>query len=93
MTLDINGGIQNIVEGQGVDIAITGMLIVFIALGLITFSIALLPKTLEIIAKIFPHKAASGTGEFVAEKDNVLAAIGFALYKRITKDPHKKQKL
>ncbi|HJP19772.1 MAG TPA: OadG family protein [Nitrospinota bacterium] len=91
MTLDINSGIKNIVEGQGVDIAITGMVIVFIALGLITLSIAFLPKILKIIAKVFPESATTGvSGEFAAEEDNVLAAIGFALHKRITKDPYAK---
>tara|TARA_B100000315_G_scaffold81231_1_gene74476 strand:+ start:18532 stop:18807 length:276 start_codon:yes stop_codon:yes gene_type:complete len=91
MRLDINSGIQKIVEGQGVDIAITGMLIVFIALGLITLFIAFLPNILKVIAIVFPHKTATGlTGEFASEEDNVLAAIGFALHKRVTKDPYKK---
>ena len=91
MKLEINTGIQNIVEGQGVDIAIMGMLIVFLALGLITLFIAFLPNLLNIIAKLFPYKAAAGVSEKIAaEEDNVLAAIGFALHKRITKDPYKK---
>jgi Na+-transporting methylmalonyl-CoA/oxaloacetate decarboxylase gamma subunit len=91
MKLEINTGIQNIVEGQGVDIAITGMLIVFLALGLITLFIAFLPNLLNIIVKLFPYKAVAGVSEkFAAEEDNVLAAIGFALHKRITKDPYKK---
>ena len=91
MRLDIDSGIQNIVEGQGVDIAITGMLIVFLALGLITLFIAFLPNLLNIIVKLFPYKAVAGVSEkFAAEEDNVLAAIGFALHKRITKDPYKK---
>jgi Na+-transporting methylmalonyl-CoA/oxaloacetate decarboxylase gamma subunit len=91
MRLDIDSGIQNIVEGQGVDIAITGMLIVFLALGLITLFIAFLPNLLNVLAKIFPHKAAADvSGKFAAEEDNVLAAIGFALHKKITKDPYKK---
>ena len=46
---------------------------------------------LKIIAKVFPESATTGvSGEFAAEEDNVLAAIGFALHKRITKDPYAK---
>ena len=91
MTIDINSGMQKIVEGQGVDIALTGMLIVFIALGLITLFIVFLPNLLNIIAIAFPHKETAGvTGEFAAEEDNVLAAIGFALHKRIKKGSDKK---
>jgi oxaloacetate decarboxylase gamma subunit len=49
---DLNFGFQNILNGQGISIAITGMLIVFIALSLISFFIYLLPKFLRVIANI-----------------------------------------
>ncbi len=89
MTLDINIGLQNILEGRGVSIALTGMLIVFIALGLITFSISIFPKTLEILGKIFPHKIKIREIQPDSSEvsDETLAAIGSVLYRSIEKKP------
>ena len=42
--LDAQTGLQNIVDGQGVGIAIAGMTIVFVALTLISGFITLLPR-------------------------------------------------
>jgi hypothetical protein len=88
MTLDIHIGIKNIVEGQGVSIALTGMLIVFIALGLITFSISIFPKTMGIIEKVFPHKIKTrGIKPDSSEvSDETLVAIGSVLYKSLAKN-------
>lgn len=73
---------QNIVEGQGIDIAITGMSIVFTALALISLFIFVLPR---ILARWSPETSAvarSTAGRDVSgpEEDEVVAAIGLALH-------------
>ena len=89
MTLNINVGLQNILGGRGVSIALTGMLIVFIALGLITFSISIFPKILEIFEKFFPHKIKIQEAQRDSSEvpDETLAAIGSVLYRSIAKKP------
>lgn len=78
---------QNIIEGQGIDIALTGMLIVFVALSLITLSISLLPKILNVLEKVFPHKTGvQGSGGSSAVADEILAAIGCVLHRSIKKN-------
>ena len=77
--------VQNVVDADGLWIAATGMIIVFVALSLISTAIALLPKFLDALEPIFPaseeHHLA---GEVPAPPDNedeaLLAAIGFALH-------------
>ena len=81
-------GIQNIIDGQGVAIAITGMLIVFAALAIISLFIALLPKMLVLLAKALPeehHHAAPHEKQSLDEKA-LLAAIGFGLYRTRVKN-------
>ncbi len=75
--------------GRGVSIALTGMLIVFIALGLITFSISIFPKILEILGKIYPHKIEIRDirRDSSEVSDETLAAIGSVLYRSIAKKP------
>lgn len=79
---DINLGIRNILDGQGIDIAITGMLVVFAALALISTFIAILPSILWIVNTIYPpeeesHAQSGGTD---IPEDEILAAIWFALH-------------
>ncbi|TWT77203.1 Oxaloacetate decarboxylase, gamma chain [Posidoniimonas polymericola] len=50
-------GWQGIVEGRGLAISVTGMLIVFVALATISTFIAMLPKLLALIEPIFPESA------------------------------------
>jgi Na+-transporting methylmalonyl-CoA/oxaloacetate decarboxylase gamma subunit len=53
--IDLQTGIQNIVDGQGLPIAAAGMSIVFSALSLISIFIALLPLLLRGVAAVFPE--------------------------------------
>ncbi|MCF6150641.1 MAG: OadG family protein [Candidatus Kuenenia sp.] len=78
----MNSGIQNIVNGQGITITISGMLIVFAALAITSFFIYLLPFFLRMFAPILPAEEASHhMPAFSAPPDEeVLAAIGFALH-------------
>lgn len=76
---------QHVIDGQGISVSITGMLIVFFALTLITVFIAVLPKILAAIEPIFPSKEdvvtavdAPDTGVGVTEE--VAAAIAFSIH-------------
>lgn len=53
--IDFQAGLQNIVAGQGVPIAIAGMTIVFVALGIISSFIAVLPRLLGWVAVLVPE--------------------------------------
>lgn len=79
---NLSFNMQNIVDGQGVSIALTGMIIVFSVLVLISLFVVLLPKMLAVIAKKFPET--EGHNERTQEEDDgsVLAAIGFVLHQR-----------
>jgi len=74
---------QNILDGQGGGIALTGMSIVFTALGLITLFIALVPRVLEAVARILPETEGYGGRTTPGEPGDdaeVVAAIGFAFH-------------
>ncbi len=79
----LNFSIQNIINGDGISLAITGMVIVFMALAIISTFIALLPKMLPILESILPEEHAHHGPTKKVGKDNseVLAAIGYALVK------------
>ncbi len=79
----LNFSIQNIINGDGISLAITGMVIVFMALAIISTFIALLPKMLPILESILPEEHAHhGPTKKAKKNDNeVLAAIGYALVK------------
>lgn len=82
--MDIHSGIQNIVVGQGIKIAISGMIIVFAALTLISFFIYYLPKILGIFTHLLPPEEAPHnlSVHFAALEDEAIAAIGFVLHNR-----------
>lgn len=92
MSLEINFGIENIIEGQGISIALTGMFIVFVALSLITLSIFLLPKILGFLTKFIPQKAGvpGMPRDSSKEADEIIAAIGYVLHKSLKKNPPKR---
>jgi oxaloacetate decarboxylase gamma subunit len=80
---------QKVLDADGIGISMTGMAIVFVALGLISTVIALLPKVLTMLAPFLPpetephtHLAAAPTAKPAAENDAVVAAIGFVLLSR-----------
>ena len=84
---NLNFSIQNITAGQGIELAIAGMLIVFTVLLLITVFIALLPRGLAVLARKYPerempHSASDPTGSSTDNKA-ILAAIGYVLHARM----------
>ncbi len=86
---------QNIVDSNGIGIAVTGMLIVFATLTFITVFISYLPNILKSLEGILPEEGA-GHGHHAAApqgiaalntssdqvQDEVVAAIGYALHHR-----------
>ena len=80
--------VQNILDGQGGGIAVTGMSIVFTALGVISLFIAFLPRILERVARFFPESEGHGTRKKPREERDdaeVVAAIAFALHAKMGK--------
>jgi len=81
---NLSFSVQNIVDGQGLAIALTGMIIVFIVLIFISTFIVLLPKILAVIAKKFPETEGHFERTQEEEEDDgpLLAAIAFVLHQR-----------
>ena len=85
--LQLDYSYQNIINGQGFSIAITGMLIVFSALTLISVFVTALPKLLTSINRIWPESTpvteARPSGALSGASDpTVVAAIGYALHQQ-----------
>ena len=79
---ELTFSVQNIVDNEGVGVALTGLFIVFSSLALITLAIATMPKVLTSLEGFLPpeheHHAAPAAK---ASNDEALAvAIGFALH-------------
>ena len=83
----LNFSMQNITDGQGLELAIAGMSIVFTILILISGFIALLPKILSVVAQKYPereiHHTVPDPSGPPTDDGAVLAAIGYALHTRI----------
>ena len=86
--MNFNFDVQNIIDGQGVSIAITGMVIVFFALSVISLFIFLLPSILQRIAQKWPEtenhhhaKPTSPVGDGVVSNE-IVAAIALTLHRR-----------
>ena len=75
--------VKKIVEGNGLAISITGMLIVFTALLSITIFLILLPKILKIVEKYYPETDHGLPIEMdrVEDRKKLVAAIGYVLLK------------
>jgi oxaloacetate decarboxylase gamma subunit len=77
--------LQNIIDARGYAIAITGMSIVFVALSLISLFLALLPRMLRVLSKVFPEPASQPAAPPLARvragDDEIVAAIGAALHR------------
>lgn len=73
---------QNITDADGLAIAITGMVIVFVVLLLISLFLTALPKILESVNTVFPEPEPHPTASAAASDDEeVAAAIGIALHR------------
>jgi len=82
---DLTMGFENIINANGVMIAVVGILIVFLALAIISLSIALLPKILPLLERLFPEEHphhSSPSPSQPADHEKVLVAIAYALYRK-----------
>lgn len=80
MSIPLYIGWQRILDGQGLEIAFTGMFIVFLALAAISLCIALLPKTVAAFGDTPPERPHTPTApESPHDDEAVAAAVGFAL--------------
>ena len=74
---------QNVIDGQGIRIAITGMLIVFTALVLFSLFITVLPRIVSALNRRYPPAPElSSSTPTLSTDPAVVAAIGFALHLR-----------
>lgn len=73
-------GLDNIIRGRGIEMSITGMLIVFIALVTIALIISIMPLLLQGVAKFFPEKIEQPKPNKGITLE-VIAAIGAALHR------------
>ncbi len=95
MILAQTDGFQAISEGNGVSIAVTGMLIVFFALAIISLFIRLLPVVLAQIEPILPRleshaQPPSAAERLPAENERLVAAIGYVLRMEMEKASQRK---
>lgn len=73
-------GWQRILDGQGLEVAFTGMFIVFLALAAISFCIAMLPRVVAALGGMLPEQPYNSTGTESSQDDEAVAAVvGFAL--------------
>ena len=79
--------IDNIINSNGISVAVVGILIVFMALAIITLVIAQLPRVLPLLERLFPveehpHQSPATIRVEDHEHEKVLAAIAYALFHR-----------
>lgn len=82
-----NFNYQNIIAGQGFELAFAGMIIVFTALTLVCLFIALLPHLLVFVNRWVPevhhHSAPKAKAKKAGDSDaEIAAAIGYVLHHR-----------
>ena len=76
---DFDLGLQRIDDGQGLPIALAGMIIVFTALLLISLFITLLPRILAVVARRFPETAHHAPRRVETPRED-LAAVAAAAW-------------
>ena len=80
----MDAGYSNVVEGQAIEISITGMAIVFTALVFISLFLTYLPKVLAVLEPYLPeasHGHDSPPPRTPRSDEELVAAIGFALHR------------
>lgn len=77
-------GIENIVENDGIGIAVVGMVIVFVTLTLISVFIALLPRLLQFLSFVLPPEPPPqrAARHPAPQEEELIAAIGYVLHQR-----------
>ncbi len=88
----MNQGWQNVVNANGIALSITGILIVFVALMLVSLFISALPRMLAQLNNLLPEvshhhgpasvPSAGGASARAVPEETLVAAIGLALHHR-----------
>jgi len=90
VVLGLSLSFQSLIDSDGIVIAVTGMMIVFVALIMLSLFIKVLPIILNVISRWVPeiesphgHAADSiEADDHPGEEDEILAAIGVVLRNR-----------
>lgn len=88
-------GFQAISDGAGISIAVTGMLIVFFALMIISLFIRGLPELLKVLEPILPRlephtQALTAAERTPSDNERIAAAIGYVLHLEMEKTAQRK---
>ena len=80
--MDFSVGLENLMTNGGVDIALAGMIIVFVALATMAFIISLLPLVVGSLEKIVPVEQVTTrkTAKKTTDDDAVAVALAFAFH-------------
>lgn len=83
---ELHMSLQNVIDGQGIGISVTGMFIVFSALVIISVIIAATPHVLKILDRFFPEKktAVSLPQQKPSFDEMTVAAITAARHRTLT---------
>ena len=87
---DTEGGWQAIVDNNGIAISVTGMVIVFTALVVISLFISAMPMVLSALGPYLPRierhgEAPDPAEQLQADEEQVVAAIGFVLHREASR--------
>ena len=77
---------QNIINGQGFELAVAGMIIVFVILATISLFITLMPKILDRLNPYLPeqehYNQETPTSEISSDDNATIAAICYVFHQR-----------
>lgn len=80
---ELNLSYQNILDGQGFEMAFAGMTIVFVALSMVSIFIALLPRILVVVNQYIPeghaHATANPKPAAADAEEAAVAAVAYAV--------------
>lgn len=82
----LNFSVDNIIEGDAIGVAMTGMLIVFAALCLVSLFIAVLPRIPGVVTESAAHEtppAPPQPATMRPDEGEIAAAIGYVLHERL----------
>jgi len=82
---ELNLSYQNILDGQGFEMAFAGMTIVFVALSMVSIFIALLPRILVVVNQYIPEGHAHATPNpkpaAANAEEATVAAVAYAVHR------------
>jgi sodium pump decarboxylase gamma subunit len=82
---ELNLSYQNILDGQGFEMAFAGMTIVFVALSMVSIFIALLPRILVVVNQYIPEGHARATPNpkpaAANAEEAAVAAVAYAVHR------------